>query len=52
MPVNSRLRGTATLKETKDIAIGTQCTVEFVIEIEGVDKPACIAEVLFVMAGA
>ena len=52
VPVGSRLRGTATLQGTKDIAIGTQCTVEFVLELEGSDKPACVAEVLFVMAGA
>ena len=52
VPVGSRLRATATLKETADIAIGTQCIVNFVIEIEGGSKPACVAEVVFVMAGA
>lgn len=50
--VGSKIRGTATLVDTTDIAIGTQATIKFVIEIEGVDKPACVAEVLFVMAGA
>ncbi|MGA8986899.1 MaoC family dehydratase [Aeromicrobium sp.] len=52
VPVDSRLRATATLKETSDIAIGTQCIVSFVIEIDGGSKPACVAEVVFVMAGA
>lgn len=52
VPVGSRVRGTATLVETTDIAIGTQATIKFVVEIDGVDKPACVAEVLFVMAGA
>jgi len=52
VPVDSRLRGTATLKETADIAIGTQCIVNFVVEIEGADKPALVAEVVFVMAAA
>jgi acyl dehydratase len=52
VPVDSKLRATATLKETNDIAIGTQCVVNFVIEREGADKPVCIAEVVFVMAGA
>ncbi len=52
VPVDSRLRATATLKETTDIAIGTQCVVGFVIEIDGSEKPACVAEVVFVMAGA
>lgn len=50
--VNSRLRATATLKETSTIAIGTQAVINFVVEIEGVEKPALIAEVIFVMAAA
>ena len=52
VPVGSRLRATATLKETAKIQIGTQATISMVIELEGVDKPACIAEVVYVMAGA
>lgn len=50
--VGSRVRGTATLVETADIAIGTQATIKFVVEIDGVEKPALVAEVLYVMAGA
>ncbi|MCD9199913.1 MaoC family dehydratase [Aeromicrobium wangtongii] len=52
VPVDSRLRATATLLETKDIAIGTQLVINFVVEREGADKPVCIAEVVYVMAGA
>ncbi|MET0468075.1 MAG: MaoC family dehydratase [Aeromicrobium sp.] len=52
VPVDSRLRATATLKETHDIAIGTQVVITFVIEREGAEKPVCIAEVVYVMAGA
>jgi acyl dehydratase len=52
VPVDSRLRATATMKETKDIAIGTQVVITFVVEREGSDKPVCIAEVVYVMAGA
>ena len=52
VPVNSRLRASATLKETTEIAIGTQGIVNFVIELEGSEKPACVAEVVFVMAAA
>jgi acyl dehydratase len=52
VPVDSRVRGTATLKETNDIPIGTQCVVNFVVEIEGADKPALVAEVVYVMAAA
>ena len=51
VPVDSRLRATATLKATSDIAIGTQGIVGFVIEREGTEKPVCIAEVVYVMAG-
>jgi acyl dehydratase len=52
VPVDSRLRATATLLETKDIAIGTQGVVSFVVEREGADKPVLVAEVVYVMAGA
>ena len=52
VPVNSRLRATATLKETADIPIGTQATITFVVEREGADKPAVVAEVVYVMAAA
>ncbi|MFS0883726.1 MaoC family dehydratase [Aeromicrobium sp. 179-A 4D2 NHS] len=52
VPVDSRVRATATLKDTQDIAIGTQAIVSVVVEIDGVEKPACIAEVVYVMAEA
>jgi acyl dehydratase len=52
VPVDSRLRATATLVETRDIPIGTQGIVNVVVEREGGDKPVCIAEVIYVMAGA
>ena len=52
VPVDSRLRATATLTSTKEIAIGTQLAFTYVIEREGADKPVCIAEVLYVYAGA
>ncbi len=52
VPVNSRLRATATLTSVADLPIGTQATITFVIECEGAAKPACIAEVIYVMAAA
>ena len=52
VPVDSRVRATGTLKETNDIAIGTQAVMNFVIEIEGAEKPALVAEVVYVMAAA
>ena len=50
VPVDSRMRATATLREVSDIAIGTQAVISFVVELEGGDKPACIADVVYVMA--
>jgi len=44
VPVNSRLRGRFTVKEVEEIPGGTQLTMLATIEIEGQDKPACIAE--------
>ncbi|MCW2830497.1 MAG: dehydratase [Aeromicrobium sp.] len=52
VPVDSRLRATVTLKETVDIAIGTQVVFTFVVEREGADKPVLIAEVIYVYAAA
>lgn len=52
VPVDSRVRATATLKETQDIAIGTQVVLTVVVEIDGVEKPACIADVVYVIAEA
>ena len=52
VPVDSRVRATGTLKETNYIAIGTQAIMNFVIEIEGAEKPALVAEVVYVMAAA
>src|SRR5699024_4076368 len=52
VPVNSRIRATATLLEVSDVQIGAQFTIKFVIELEGSDKPASIAEVIYVMASA
>src|SRR5690606_41781062 len=50
VPADSRVRATATLKETQDIAIGTQAVLTVVVEIDGVEKPACIAEVVYVLS--
>lgn len=52
VPVDSRVRATAKLKETNDIAIGTQAVIELVVEREGATKPACIADIVLVLAAA
>ncbi|MCD4535812.1 MaoC family dehydratase [Nocardioides sp. cx-169] len=42
--VGQRLRSTVTMGEVVDLPAGTQATMKHVIAIEGVDKPACVAE--------
>ena len=42
--VNSQVRGRFVLSKLEDISGGIQLTFNVLIEIEGVDKPACVAE--------
>ncbi|MBO9523777.1 MAG: MaoC family dehydratase [Nocardioidaceae bacterium] len=49
VPVGSRLRDTVTIKEVVDLPAGKQLTVGHVIEIEGADKPACVAETVVLL---
>ena len=44
VPVGSRLRGRFAIKEVEDIPGGVQVVMLATIEIEGADKPACVAE--------
>jgi len=44
VPVGSKVRATATLKEAQEVAGGLQLTYAVTIEREGGDKPVCIAE--------
>jgi acyl dehydratase len=44
VPAGSRLRGRFTVKDVEDIAGGIQLTLLSTVEIEGADKPACVAE--------
>lgn len=44
--VGSRLRDTVSIKEVKRGAKGTQVVMNHVIEIDGQERPACIAEVV------
>lgn len=46
VPVGSRLRGTVSVNEVIPGDKGTQVILKHVIEIEGEDRPACIAEVV------
>ena len=47
VPVGSKIRLTATLKDVEEVAGGLQLTVAAVIEAEGASKPVCIAEPVF-----
>ena len=46
VPVGSRLRGTVSVNEVIHGDKGTQVILKHVIEIEGQERPACIAEVV------
>jgi acyl dehydratase len=49
VPVGSRIRGTVTIAEVSDVAAGKQLVTRYVIEIEGVDKPGCVAETVVLL---
>jgi acyl dehydratase len=51
VPVGSKIRLTASLKDVEEIKGGLQLTVAAVIEREGGDKPICIAEPVFRFLG-
>jgi acyl dehydratase len=42
--VGSRIRARSVLKEVTKIPDGVQAALDVTVEIEGVDKPACVAE--------
>jgi acyl dehydratase len=47
VPVGSKVRLTATLKNVEEVAGGLQLTLAAVIEREGGEKPVCIAEPVY-----
>ena len=51
VPVDSRVRVGAKLLEATPIKIGTQFVIQATVEREGSEKPVCIAEVVYVLAG-
>jgi acyl dehydratase len=44
--VNSRIRGRGELLAVEDVKCGVQATVRVTVEIEGSDKPACVADTI------
>ncbi|MGH3359066.1 MAG: MaoC family dehydratase [Nocardioidaceae bacterium] len=51
VPVGSRVRARVTLAEVNDIPAGQQCVVKYTIELEGSEKPACIAGTVVLLLG-
>ncbi|WP_252975856.1 MaoC family dehydratase [Janibacter melonis] len=49
--VGSRIRGTATFEEVNDLPKGTQVVTRYVVEIEGVERPACVARQITLVTG-
>lgn len=49
VPVGSRVRGTAVLDGVKDSPKGSTVTMTFTVEIEGSERPACVAQTLTVI---
>src|SRR3712207_4994461 len=49
--VGSRVRAHAVLAELVEVAAGQQLGVRYTIEIEGEEKPACVAETVVLLLG-
>lgn len=49
VPVNSRLQMQAVIKDIEDQHGGVKITFSCVVVIDGIDKPACVAEFLAMM---
>jgi acyl dehydratase len=47
VPSGSRIRGRFRVEDVEDVAGGKQARVAGTIELEGQEKPACVAEALF-----
>ena len=49
VPVNSELRLISSIKQIEDYLNGKKLTLDCIIEIKGQEKPACVAEFIFVL---
>jgi acyl dehydratase len=47
--VGSRVRCTASFGEVTDLPTGKQAVIRYVVEVEGEEKPACVAETLVLL---
>lgn len=48
--VDSRIRATATLCEVEPSTAGTRVRLSFLVEVEGSAKPACVVDIVHVLA--
>jgi acyl dehydratase len=49
VPVGASIRATATIAEASDVPAGKQLITRYVIEIEDIAKPACVAETVVLL---
>ena len=49
VPVGSKIRARVSVADVSDIPTGKQMLLSYVIEIEGQDKPACVAETVVLL---
>ena len=49
VPVDSRLRSHVSFGDVTDLPTGKQLVIKHSVEIEGVDKPACVAELVVLL---
>ncbi len=49
LPVGSRVRATASIAEVSETKAGTQLVTRYTVEVEGSDKPACVAETVVLL---
>ena len=47
VPVGAKVRAGVTLVGVEDVAGGAQVTMDIAFEVEGKDKPACVAQVVY-----
>ena len=49
VPVGSRVRAQVSVGSVTDVPAGKQLTLKYVVEIEGQDKPGCVAETVVLL---
>ncbi|PUA81868.1 MaoC family dehydratase [Nocardioides currus] len=52
VPVGSRLRSHVSFGDVTDLPTGKQLVIRHTLEIEGIDKPACVAELVVLLLEA